>query len=108
MTRRNGGANTEAGIYFSPEDWSITPVSGLTGALPLPAERTWVRLPGPLVLLVAPLLGAALVVFLPVAGFALLFATLGEKALRIAREARGRVIPFRARDDAKGHGRRAA
>ena len=58
----------KGGLYLNRNTWKIETVSGKKGSLP---AGVWVRLPTFLALLLAPILGAALVLFLPFAGIAL-------------------------------------
>jgi hypothetical protein len=71
MTRR-GGERAEAGFYWRGAAWEIVPVSGPGGVLPGNEGERYLRIPTFAMLLLAPVMGALLVVFLPFIGFALL------------------------------------
>ena len=66
----------KGGLYLNRDTWQIETVSGKSS---LPAG-SWIRLPTFLALLAAPVLGAALVMFLPFCGIALF---LREGLLRV-------------------------
>jgi hypothetical protein len=55
------------GLYLNRTTWEILPLDGKS-SLP---DGPWIRLPTFLALLLAPILGATLVLFLPFAGIAL-------------------------------------
>ena len=55
------------GLYLNRTTWEILPLD-CKSSLP---DGSWIRLPTFLALLLAPILGAALVMFLPFAGIAL-------------------------------------
>lgn len=87
MTAKVGGSRVEAGFYWSPAEWEVVTISGEGGTLPGAAEARYHRIPAALMLLAAPLMGAAFVVFLPFIGFALLLTYAGRRGLAIARTA---------------------
>lgn len=80
MRRHRGGSEVKAGFYWNVAKWSITPV-GRGERLPGGPEHTYVRLPAPLLLVCAPLMGGAYVLFLPFIGFVLVLGFAGKKAL---------------------------
>ena len=69
-------AKCKPGLYLNRTTWEILPLDGKSS---LPAGP-WIRLPTFLALLAAPVLGAALVMFLPFCGIALF---LREGLLRV-------------------------
>ena len=75
------------GLYWNRKTWEITPISGKERE---PALTDYVRLSTFLALLLAPILGATLVLFLPFAGIALF---LREGLLRVGLK---KVRPARA------------
>jgi hypothetical protein len=78
MTKLDGGTRVKKGYYFDMRGWAMELVACDGQPLPGTAAKTYFHVPLPLVLLVAPLMGAALVVFLPFIGFLLV----GQAALR--------------------------
>ena len=86
MTRYHGGEEVKAGFYGNLAHWEI--ITAKRGeALPGPKETTYLRLPTPLLLLAGPMLGALMVVFLPLLGFVMLFGFTGAKLIALARKA---------------------
>jgi hypothetical protein len=77
----NGGTKVNYGFYWSAKAWDMAMVPAEGGLLPGGSDRHYTRIPTVLFLLMAPLMGALYVVFLPVAGFALV----GGHALRAAK-----------------------
>jgi hypothetical protein len=73
------------GCYWSPSRWEIAVVQGRPSALPGPPEDRFVKLPGPVVLALAPALGFLLVMFVPLAGFAIVGAHAGSALVRALR-----------------------
>ena len=80
MKQFTGNTNVMGGFYFNQKSWEITVVSGKKGILPGDATQSFVRVPVPVLLVGAPLLGGLYVMFLPFIGFAMLFEALGLKA----------------------------
>lgn len=83
-----GGTQVKGGYYFNPRGLRIVAVSGKTGALAGDPSESFVRVPGLVVLLLAPILGGMFVMFLPVIGFVLV----GQHFLRLAGKGVGRVL----------------
>ena len=68
MARFNGGSSVPGGTYWNPRHWSVTPVRNDGEKLPgTPADR-YLRIHFVTALLLAPLLGGLMVVFLPFIG----------------------------------------
>jgi hypothetical protein len=67
----NGGTKVTYGFYWSAKAWDMAMIPAEGGLLPGGADRSYTRIPTVLFLLMAPLMGALYVVFLPFAGFAL-------------------------------------
>lgn len=81
MLRHKGGEHVKSGFYFNIESWEITPVSGHEGAtLEGDARTAYLRVPVFALLLLAPVLGALLAVFLPFIGLYLVAQHFGSKA----------------------------
>ncbi|HKQ61016.1 MAG TPA: hypothetical protein VJS92_06980 [Candidatus Polarisedimenticolaceae bacterium] len=71
MKRYTGGQAVQAGFYLDLRTWEVTSLSGRGGTLPGAAETRYLRVPLPLLLVFAPLMGLAYVVFLPLIGIVL-------------------------------------
>jgi|WetSurMetagenome_2_1015567.scaffolds.fasta_scaffold603665_1 hypothetical protein len=71
MARYDGGTKAGYGFYWSARAWDMAMVPAEGGVLPGGADRHYTRIPTFLFLLMAPIMGALYVVFLPFAGFAL-------------------------------------
>jgi len=71
MARYEGGKKVNYGFYWSAKAWDMTMVPAEGGLLPGGSDQPYTRIPTFLFLLMAPVMGALYVVFLPVAGFAL-------------------------------------
>ena len=83
MARYKGGMAVGNGFYWSARAWDMAMVPAEGGLLPGAADRHYVRIPTFLFLLMAPVMGALYVVFLPLAGFVLVggYAARGVKRL---------------------------
>ena len=69
MTMIEAGTRVARGYYFSGQSWTLRPMHRDGDPLPgRPGER-YLRVPLPLAFALAPLMGAAFLVFLPVIGF---------------------------------------
>ena len=68
-----GGTKVNYGFYWSAKAWDMAMVPAEGGLLPGGSDRHYTRIPTFLFLLMAPIMGALYVVFLPFAGFALVF-----------------------------------
>ena len=80
MKRYTTGRHVEPGFYLNARTFELSAIGPRGDRLRGP-EGTWcLRIPAVLMLLLAPALGALYVVFLPLAGFAMLFRHLGGKA----------------------------
>ena len=78
MTRLNGGTRVKKGYYFDMRRWALHAVPRDGEALPGAATEGYFHAPLPVVLTIAPLMGAAFLVFLPFIGFYLV----GQAAVR--------------------------
>ena len=74
MITYDGGTSVKSGFYWDLKAWSLTTRSGKGGILPGGPDRRYVKVPIPMVLLLAPVMGGLYVMFLPFIGFAMVFA----------------------------------
>ncbi len=68
MTIINGNTAVQGGYYLSKSNWEIFPVEKDGQKLPGPASEHFVKLPTAAALLLMPVLGGLMVVFLPFIG----------------------------------------
>jgi hypothetical protein len=85
MRRYYPGQAVHSGFYLNTRTAEIVPIGPRGGSLTGPEGTWYMRVPAALMLLLAPALGALYVVFLPLAGFAMLFRFAGGKAAEGAR-----------------------
>jgi len=71
MFKYNGGHTAKSGFYWNTRTWAITMLERQGGVLPGGAEDRYVRIPVLAMLIVAPFMGAAYVMFLPFIGIAM-------------------------------------
>lgn len=71
MARHHGGERVNAGFYFNLTSWQVTTLSGEGGVLPGEGTSEYLRVPLPVLLAMAPMMGAAFAIFLPFIGIAL-------------------------------------
>ncbi len=69
MKKLAGGTQVKKGYYFDLGNWALQPVAADGEFLPGSAAQAFVYVPLLLVFLVAPLMGAAFLMFLPFIGF---------------------------------------
>jgi hypothetical protein len=69
MTKLSAGMKASKGYWFSTRSWTLHPVSTEGEVLPGAAGEKYVRIPLLLAFVVAPLMGAAFLMFLPFIGF---------------------------------------
>jgi hypothetical protein len=81
MKRFEGGSKVKGGFYFNQQSWDLVTVSGKSSVLPGTARDLHLKIPVLLMLLGAPVIGAALVMFLPFAGIALFLHALYRKVV---------------------------
>ena len=82
-----GGTKVNYGFYWSAKAWDMAMIPAEGGLLPGGTGDRYTRVPTFLFLLMAPIMGALYVVFLPFAGFALLFGHLGKALKTMATDA---------------------
>ena len=68
MTTINGNSAVPGGYYLSKSNWEIFPVEKDGQKLPGPADEHYVKLPTAAALMLMPVLGGLMVVFLPFIG----------------------------------------
>ena len=83
----NGGTKVNYGFYWSAKAWDMAMIPAEGGLLPGGTGDRYMRIPTFLFLLMAPVMGALYVVFLPFAGFALLLGHLGKALKTMATDA---------------------
>ena len=66
-----GGTQVTTGFYWSPKAWEMSMIPAGGGMLPGSAEQEFLRVPTLLFLVLAPIMGACYVFFLPFVGFVL-------------------------------------
>jgi hypothetical protein len=86
MTRWTGGSRVPAGFYWRKANWELLTLSGEGGVLPGGDGERYFAVPVLAMLVLAPVMGAALVMFLPLVGFVMA----GRELVRKARTLRGR------------------
>jgi hypothetical protein len=72
MTKYTGGETVKAGFYWNRGAWGAEVIPPEGGALPGGTEKTYVRIPWPALLVIAPIMGGAFAMFLPFIGIAML------------------------------------
>jgi hypothetical protein len=87
MAKFNGSETVKAGFYFDTQAWHVTTMSGKGGTLPGGPDTTYVRVPLPLLLVGAPMMGAAFAMFLPFIGIAMVVDHVTRKAWGAAKDA---------------------
>ena len=68
MTTINGGNAVQGGYYVSKSAWEIFPIEKDGQKLPGPSSEHYVKVPTAVALLIMPVLGGLMVVFLPFIG----------------------------------------
>jgi hypothetical protein len=87
MATYKGGTKVNHGFYWSVQAWDMVMAPSEGCLLPGDLKRSYTRIPTFLFLLMAPVMGAFYVFFLPVVGFALLFKHVGLGAKTLAMDA---------------------
>ena len=87
MARHQGGDKVNAGFYLNLDSWQVTTLSGEGGVLPGENDARFLRVPLPVLLAAAPMLGAAFAMFLPFIGIALVADFAVKKAWAAGRDA---------------------
>lgn len=81
MFGHKGGDVVNGGFYWNRAQWRLENVEGRFGALRGDEDTRYARVPTLMLFVLAPLMGALFVVFLPFIGFAMLFGMLAAKAM---------------------------
>jgi len=76
MSKYHGGRTAKSGFYWNTRTWAITMTERQGGVLPGDGQDRYTRIPVVAMLLVAPFMGAAYVLFLPFIGIAMVVDTL--------------------------------
>lgn len=87
MARFKGGARVNHGFYWSARGWDMAMIPAEGGLLPGGPGSSYVHVPTFLFLLMAPLMGALYVVFLPFVGFAMVLGYAVRGVKRMATDA---------------------
>ena len=66
-----GGEQVKAGFYWNLREWEANIIPREGGVLAAKDDARYVRVPLPVLLFIAPLMGAAYAMFLPFIGFAM-------------------------------------
>lgn len=82
MTTYTGTQIVDPGLYYATQPFKLTSVDE-RGALPGAEDRTYRRVPMLIMMALAPLLGLAFVIFLPLIGFVMVLKLAGEKAIEL-------------------------
>ena len=72
MTKYNGGDTVKAGFYWNRGAWGVELIPAAGGTLPGAAETRYLRVPWPILLVIAPVMGCAFAMFLPFIGIEML------------------------------------
>src|SRR5512134_3092282 len=76
MTKLNAGTPVKRGYYFSMKNWSVNPVEKDGTVLRGEPGEQFVPVPLPVAVILAPVLGAVFLMFMPFIGFYLVGKTL--------------------------------
>jgi hypothetical protein len=91
MTRYKGGDTVKRGYYASLKRWTIEMVQPDVDVLAGEDDEQYVRVPVPLMLVAAPFMGAAFVIFLPLIGFVMIAKAVWAKSVGRGRTAQRRA-----------------
>ena len=80
MTTYKGGDTVKRGFYASLKRWTIEMIESEVGTLEGETDERYFRVPVPVMLVAAPFMGAAFVIFLPLIGFVMIGKTVWTKA----------------------------
>lgn len=81
MFKHKGGDVVKGGFYWNQAKWHLENIEGKSGSLPGDESARYARVPTLLLFVLAPLMGALFVVFLPFIGFALLIGMLVARVM---------------------------
>jgi hypothetical protein len=100
MRTFKGAEMAPGGLYWNRSDWTLNLVKAPAGTLPGDDSARFWRLPALALFLVAPIMGLAFVLFLPLIGFLLLGELVVETARPIVQAIRHPQAAGRARPSA--------
>lgn len=83
MTTIEAGTLVKKGYYFNAKNWTLEPVANDGTALPGAKGEKYLRIPLLLAFVVAPIMGAAFLMFLPFVGFYLAFSAALRPVVRL-------------------------
>ena len=83
MTIIEAGMQVKKGYYFNAKTWTLQPVANDGAALPGAKGERYLHVPLLLAFVVAPLMGAAFLMFLPFIGFYLAISALVRPVIRL-------------------------
>lgn len=83
MTELRGGTQVKKGYYFNLQRWSLHPVARDGEQLPGPAAEVYWHLPLLAAVVLAPVMGAAFLMFLPFIGFYLVAQAIAGRVARL-------------------------
>lgn len=81
MLAHRGGTRVRAGFYWDRARWTLVTLPGEGGVLPGGEERGYLKVPVPLLLLLAPVMGGLYVLFLPFIGFTMVIGLATRRAV---------------------------
>jgi hypothetical protein len=92
MRNFKGGETVKAGFYWNRGAWDVSVVPAEGSTLPGTPETAFLRVPWPLLLVIAPIMGGTFAMFLPFIGLAMLV-QFGWKAVihRVSRRDAARI-----------------
>lgn len=91
MFNHKGGDVVKGGFYWNQAQWRLENVEGKSGTLPGDEESRFARVPTLVLFVLAPIMGALFVVFLPFIGFALLVGMVAARGLGLFRKEPARI-----------------
>lgn len=93
MLKQQAGDTVKAGFYWRMAQWQILTLAEDGETLPGHAGETFYRIPAFALLLLAPVMGALFVMFLPFIGIAMVLQQAALAAGRALRRAPARPVP---------------
>jgi hypothetical protein len=84
MANYESGSAVRSGYYFNAARWHVEPIAN--DGEKLPAGRgSWMKIPTAAALVLVPILGATLLMFLPLIGFALVLHAMASQVMKLFR-----------------------
>jgi len=88
MTTYRGNQKVQSGYYFSTNTLGVEVIGEGGGTLPGASTTRYLSVPFPALFIIAPVVGLAFLIFLPLIGFVLLAVALGKRVTgHVSREA---------------------